>query len=282
MTQVKTCFDCKMFDVTNWVACLNGENGPGGTPSHEALSVLPQGALEISSVVGHPPSLDRNHFSTPRMVAESHKHGERCRPSSQRPQYPTLYRRLKRRLGHSLRANLCKRSVDRQGKKATHKYSRAEGSFSGPSKVQGPVSKPNSLGCYRQLNSSSLHKQTRRNLLGGDMRSPVEDHDLVPSLPDNIKSQTHSRVSECDGRPSVQVEASSVNRMVTASAGVQTDLSQVVHSSCRSLFATHLNHKVPLYVSPAPDQNTWDIDALNINCSVSLLMLTFPRLSFTG
>ena len=36
-SQVKTCFDCKMFDVANWVACLNGENGPGGTPSHEAL-----------------------------------------------------------------------------------------------------------------------------------------------------------------------------------------------------------------------------------------------------
>ena len=38
---------------------------------------------------------DRNHFSTPRMVAESHKCDERCRPSPQRPQYPTLYRRLK-------------------------------------------------------------------------------------------------------------------------------------------------------------------------------------------
>ena len=63
----------------------------------------------------------------------------------------------------------------------------------------------------------------------------MEDHDLVPSLPDNLKSQTHSRVSECDGRPTVQVEPSLVNRMVTASAGVQTDLSQVVHSSCRSI-----------------------------------------------
>ena len=30
MTQVKTYFDWKMFDVSNWVACLNGENGPGG------------------------------------------------------------------------------------------------------------------------------------------------------------------------------------------------------------------------------------------------------------
>ena len=114
-TQVKTCFDCKMFDVANWVACLNREDCPGGTPSHETLSVSPQGALEISSVVGQPPSLDRNHSGTPRMVAESQKRDERCRPSSQRPQYPTLYRRLKRRLGHSLRANLYIRSVVRQG-----------------------------------------------------------------------------------------------------------------------------------------------------------------------
>ena len=54
-TRVKTCFDCKMFYVANWVACLNGENGPGGTPSHEALSISSQGALEISSVAGQPP-----------------------------------------------------------------------------------------------------------------------------------------------------------------------------------------------------------------------------------
>ena len=31
------------------------------------------------------------------------------------------------------------------------------------------------------------------------------------------------------------------------------------------LFATRLNHKLPLYVSPVPDHNAWDIDALNIN-----------------
>ena len=36
-TQVKTSLDCKMSDVANWVACLNGENGPRGTPSHEAF-----------------------------------------------------------------------------------------------------------------------------------------------------------------------------------------------------------------------------------------------------
>ena len=127
--------------------------------------------------------LTGNHFSTPRVVAESHKRDERCRPSSQRPQYPTLYRRLKQRLGCSLRANLYKGSVVRQAKNATHKCSRAEGGFSGPSKFQGPVSKPNSVGCNGQLNSDGLHKQTRRNSLSRNVCSPVEGHDLVPSLP---------------------------------------------------------------------------------------------------
>ena len=69
-SQVKTCFDCKMFDVFNWVANLNRGNGPGGTPSHEALLVSSQGALEISSVAGQPPFLDRSHCSQPSLVAK--------------------------------------------------------------------------------------------------------------------------------------------------------------------------------------------------------------------
>ena len=233
MTQVKTCFDCKMFDVSNWVASVNGENGPGGTPSHEALSVSSQGALEISSVAGQPPSLDRSHFSPPRLVAKFLKRDERCRTSSQRPQYPTLYRRLKRRLGRSLRPKFYKGSAVRSGKKATHKCPRIEGGLPGPSRLQGPVPEPNSVSCDRQLNSGSLHQQTRRNSLSRDVGSPVEDHDLVPSLPHNIKSQAHSRVPECDGRPTVQVPPSAVNRMVSAPAGIQTDLPEVVHTSCR-------------------------------------------------
>ena len=119
-SQVKTCFDCKMFDVANWVACLNRENRAGGTPSHEALSVSSQGALEISSVAGQPPSLDRNNFCTLRLVAEPHKHDDRRGPSSQRPQYPTLYRRLKQRLGLSLKSKFYQGSVVRPGKKRLH------------------------------------------------------------------------------------------------------------------------------------------------------------------
>ena len=100
--QVKTCFDCKMFDVANWVARLNGEDGPRGTPLHEALSILPQGALEISSVIGQPPSWTETISAHQDWWQNPTNTDERRRLSSQGPQYPTLYRCLKRRLGCSL------------------------------------------------------------------------------------------------------------------------------------------------------------------------------------
>ena len=229
-TQVKTCFDCKMFDVSSWVASLNGENGPRGTTSHETLSVSPQGALEISSTTGQPPSLDRSHLCTPRLVAGPCKRDERLRPSPQRPQYPTLYRRLKQSLGRSLRTKCYTRSVVSPGKRTSHKRLRIKSCLSGPETLQRPVSGPNRASCDGQLNCGGLHKQTRGNTLSGDVCTPVENHDLVPSFSHHIESQAHSRVSECDGRPTFQVESGTVDRMVTTSTGVETDLPKVVHS----------------------------------------------------
>ena len=46
-----------------------------------------------------------------------------------------------------------------------------------------------------------------------------------------MESQAHFRVPECNGRPTVQLQQSAVNRMVSAS--VQTDLPELVHTSCR-------------------------------------------------
>ena len=97
------------------------------------------------------------------------------------------------------------------------------------------------------------------------MCSPVENHDLVLSLPDNSKSQAHSRVSECDSRSTVLVEPSPINRMVTASAGVQTDLSEVVQSSCRSI--CHSSEPQSSIVCISRPRPTCFSHALNINWS---------------
>ena len=56
-----------------------------------------------------------------------------------------------------------------------------------------------------------------------------------------------------------------------------TQIYQVVHSSV-DLFAIHLNHKVPLYVSPVPVLHAWDMDALNVNWS-GLTAYTYPPMA---
>ena len=253
MTQVKTCFDCKMFDVANWVAHLNRENGPGGMPSHGALSVSPQGALEISSVIGQPPSLDRNHFSTLRLVAKSHKHDERCRPSSQRPQYPTLDRRRKRRLGRSLRANLHKGSVVRQGKRLH-------------------VS-------VLELKAVSLVLQRLKDHCQNQTVLVATDNSTV-AVYINKQGWTHS-VEMCAVLWQIMTwyhhyKITLKSRHIPGCMNVMANLlsrskqvlstewslhPQVFKQICHKwftphvdLFATHLNHKLPLYVSPVPDQ----------------------------
>ena len=85
------------------------------------------------------------------------------------------------------------------------------------------------------------------------MCSLVENHDLVPSLPDNTKSQAYSRLPECDDQPFIQVKPSPIHRMVTASAGVQTHLSRVVHSSCRSIcHSSESQNSIVCISSPKP------------------------------
>ena len=240
-TQVKTCFDCKMFDVSNWVASLNGENGPGGTPSHEALSVSPQGALEISSVAGQPPSLDRSHCSPPRLVAKSLQCDERCRPSSQRPQYPTLYRRLKRRLGRSLRPEFYKGSVVRSGKKAQTVL----------------VATDNSTVVAYINKQGGTHSAEMCALLWKIMTWCHHYHITLKArhIPGclNVMADLLSRSNQ------VQSTEWSLHPQVFK------QLCQKWFTPHVDLFATHLNHKLPLYVSPIPDPRAWDIDALNIN-----------------
>ena len=93
----------------------------------------------LDSLLGQKPSLHTW------LVAESCKCDERLPPSSQRPQYPTLYRRLKRRLGLSLRSKFYTRSVVSPGKRASHKRPRIKSCLSGLETLQRPVSGPTVL-----------------------------------------------------------------------------------------------------------------------------------------
>ena len=73
----------------------------------------------------------------------------------------------------------------------------------------------------------------------------MENHDLVPSLPDNHKSQTHSRVSECPGQTKSKSTEWSLHPQV---------FKQICHKwFTPHVFVTRLNHKVHVCISsPRP------------------------------
>ena len=259
----KHVFDCKMFDVSYWVASLNGENGPRGTTSHEALSVSPQGALEISSTTGQPPSLDRSHLCTPGLVAESCERDERLKPSSQ---------------DHSIQL-------------LTDASNEGWGAHLEPSSIQGLWS-PQEKGLHNilELKAAFLTLRCFKDQCQDQTVLVATDNSTVVAYI-NKQGETHStemcallwRIMTWCHHSHITLKA----RHIPGCLNVMADLlsrsnqvqstewslhPQVFKQICQrwftphvDLFATYLNHKLPLYVSPIPDLKAWHIDALNIN-----------------
>ena len=255
-TQVETCFDSKMFDVSNWVASLNGEDGPGGTPSHETVSVSPERALEISSVAGQPPSLDRSHFCLSGLVAESCKGDDRRRPSSQRPQYPTLYRRLKQSSTKGLWSPQEKGlHINVLELKAVFLALRH---FKDQCQDQTVLVATDNSTVVAYINKQGGTHSAEMCALLWRLMTWCHHYHII------LKAR---HIPGC-----LNVMADLLSRSNQVQSTEWSLHPQVFKQICRKwftphvdLFATHLNHKLPLYVSPIPDPQAWDIDALNID-----------------
>ena len=154
--------------------------------------MVPEDRLHMRPFLWHlkenwtfPQSLDKllpwtdTHNSSSGLVAESTKCSQRCRSPPPRTQRSSVYRRLKRRLGRSLKSRFYQRTVVRSRKIIAHKHFRTKGSVLGPKSLQASMPKSNSPGCHGQLNGSSLYQQTGRDSLSRDVRPSMEDHELV-------------------------------------------------------------------------------------------------------
>ena len=261
-TQVKTCFDCKMFDVSNWVAASMEKMVPEGhlhirpfqfhLKEHWRYPQLLDSLLPWTEMISahldwlqNPANVMKGSDLHPKdhsihlTDASNDGRGSYLDQNSANG----LWSKQEKRLHINVLelkadwlqnpANVMKGSDLHPKDHSIHKCFRIEGDLTGPPSVQGPVSKPNSSSCNRQLSNGSLYQQTRRNSLRKDVCAPVENHDVVPSLSHNIEGQTHSRVPQCDGQPPVQAQSGPIDRMVTTPTGVQADLSKVVHPSHR-------------------------------------------------
>ena len=263
-TRVKTCFDCKMFDVSNWVASLNGEMVPEGRLHRRPFH------FHLKEHWRYPQSLDNLLPWTEAIAAHLdwwQNPSNVMKGADLHPKHHSI--QLFTDASHEgwgahLDQKFHEGSVVRSGKKATHICPRIEGGLPGPSRLQGPVPESNSVSCDVQLNSGSLHQQQ-----GGT--HSVE----MCALLWKITTWGHHYLITLKARHvlgCLNVMADLLSRSNQVQSTEWSLHPQVFKQICQEwftphvdLFTTHLNHKLPLYVSPIPDPRAWDIDALNIN-----------------
>ena len=129
----------------------------------------------------------------------------------------SLYRRIKRRVGRSLRRTLCKRVMVTTGKQAAYKLSGTKSSLPGSKRVPRPLLRQDSSGGNRQHNSSGLCKQGRRHEVGPTLCPIVENLDLVYQETSNSQGPTHPRSPKCGSRQTIQTGPDHPDEVVSPS-----------------------------------------------------------------
>ena len=143
-----------------------------------------------------------------------------------------LYRRIKRRVGRSLKRVHCQRNLVPTGMQITHKLPGTESSLSGSKRVPKAMHRQNGSGSNRQHHSSGLHQQGGRHEVGPTLCPSLENLDQTSDSED----PTHSRPLKCSGRQIVQIGTDHPNRMVPPfKLPFSSPVQQVASASNRSL-----------------------------------------------
>ena len=101
---VEVCYQCKDSYVHHWITCINGEDSQIGQNAYQTFSMASQDSLEISDASGYSNPLESEDDTTRGMVVRPQKRATRRVSPPKGTRKTDLYRRLKRRLGRTLRS----------------------------------------------------------------------------------------------------------------------------------------------------------------------------------
>ena len=207
------------------------ETSTFGQTAHETHTVASQEQLEGTRIPGKDNPHSKVTPPTPEMVAGGRQCCYRSTLTPTRTCSANLYRRIKRRVGRTLKRPYGKGKLVTPGKQVAHKLSRVKGSSSGSTRVPSSLYEQGSSHSYRQYHCGSLHKQRR----GNEVRPPVcltlEDSHLVHKKSGDPQSSTYSRPSQCDSRQIIQTGSDHSNRMVPQSGDFSSNMLKVAHPS---------------------------------------------------
>ena len=203
--------------------------------THETHTVASQKQLEGTRISREDYPSTKVPAPSLTMVARGNQCASRSTITPSKTCSANFYRRIKRRVGRSLKRVHCKRILVGAGKQAAHKLSGTQSGFPSLKRVPRSLCRQDSSSSNRQYCSGSLHKQGRRHEVGPSMCPTVENLDLVFPATSDSKSQTHPRPFECDSRQAIQAGSDHPNRVVPPSGSFSTDMQPMAPASNRSV-----------------------------------------------
>ena len=207
---------------------------PGPT-AHETDSVASQKQLENTGILGETDSSAQISTSSFAMVAEGRQCPHRPATTPYATRSANLYRRIKRRVGRSLKRVHCQRNLVTTGKQTAHKLFGTKSSLSGSKRVPKSMHRKDGSSSNRQHYSSGLHQQGGRHEVGPTLCPTLENLDLVHRETSDSEGPTHSRPLKCSGRQTVPTGTNHPDGMVPPARGFPGPVRQVAPASNRSL-----------------------------------------------
>ena len=204
--------------------------------AHETHTVASQKQLENTRVTRKSDPNSQVSAPPPTMVANRTQHSHRPTITLNKTCSANLYRRIKRRVGRSLKRTHCKRVLVATRKQAAYKLSGTKSSLPIFKRVSRPLYQQDGNCGNRQHYSSVIHKQGRRLEVGPTLCPIMENLGLVYQGASNPKSPKHPRPSECSSRQTIQARLDHSNRMVSPPRGFSNYMQHVAPASSRPIY----------------------------------------------
>ena len=195
---------CPAVYVPDRIVNSHRETSSPRSVTYEAHPVVPQKQLASTGITGKGHSYTQDPRPSSTMVAGRKQCAPRSTVTPNKTCSADLYRRIKRRMGRSLKRTHCKRVLVPARKQAAYKLSGTKSSFPSIKRFPGSLLTQDSTGSNRQHYSSVLHKQGRGYEVGPTVCPAIENLGLVYQTSSDPQSPTYSRPAECGRGQAIQ------------------------------------------------------------------------------
>ena len=197
--------------------------------TYETHTVASQKQLEGTRVTRNGDSNSQIIAPSSTVVAAGGQRSHRSTITPNKTCSANLYRRIKRRVGRSLKRTHCKRVLVPTRKQAAYKLSGVKSSVLSSKRIPRPMYLQDGTCSNRQHDSSVIHKQGGRHEVGPTLCSSMENLDLVHQLSSNSQSPTHPRPAERGSRQAI------TSRSQDPSRGFSDHMQQVAPAKHRPI-----------------------------------------------